>query len=131
MVRKSKFSHHLGITDLELLQALEPQFYKVEPFQQQGGKSRHAALLTYICMPWPIPHHRTQHQEEDGGGGVGAGREYSLIMFSQENKHLDSQQVTRIFFFFKSVTCHPRSVIILSWVLAKIISESFHLLRWK
>lgn len=98
MVRKSKLSHHLGITDLELLQALEPQFYKAEPSQQQGGKSLHAALLTSMCMPWPIPHHQTQHQEEDGGGGLGARREYSLIMFSQENQHLDNQPVTRIFF---------------------------------
>lgn len=86
-----------GITDLELLQALEPQFYKVEPSPQQGDKSIHGALLIYICMPWPIPHHRTEHQEENGGGGVGAGREYSF-MFSQGNQHLANQQVTSIFF---------------------------------
>lgn len=87
-----------GITDAELLQAPEPQFYKVEPSQQQGDKSIRGALLIYICMPWPIPHHRKEHQEENGGSGVGAGRDYSFIMFSQENQYLDNQQVTSIFF---------------------------------
>ncbi|KAG5201334.1 hypothetical protein JEQ12_004097 [Ovis aries] len=83
-----------GITDGELLQAPEPQFYKVEPSQQQGDKSICGALLIYICMPWPIPHHRKEHQEENGGSGVGAGRDYSFIRFSQENQYLDNQQTT-------------------------------------